>query len=51
MIGCLQGGEDSDVTGLELVRGVRGETTQDYVVLEPKLQYFEGLVHPEAIAN
>jgi len=26
-IGCLQGREDSDVTGMELAGGMRGETT------------------------
>ncbi len=35
-IGCLQGGKDCNVTGLELVGDVRGETTQDYVVFETK---------------
>lgn len=33
-IGCLQGREDSNVTGLELVGGMRGETTQDYIIFE-----------------
>jgi len=33
-IGCLQGGKDSNVTGLKLVGDVRGKTTQNYVVFE-----------------
>ena len=36
-VGCLQGGKHSDVTGLQLVGGVRGEATQDDVVFETKL--------------
>jgi hypothetical protein len=32
-IGRLQGSKDSNVTGLELVRGVERKTTQDDVVL------------------
>ena len=49
-IGCLQGGKRSNVTGLELVRGVRGKTTQENVVLKAKLQDLECLVCPEAVA-
>jgi hypothetical protein len=48
-VGFLQGGKHSDVTGLELVGGVRGEATQDNVVFETKLQGFEGLVRPKAL--
>jgi hypothetical protein len=33
------------------VRGVKEKTTQGYVVLETKLQDFEGLVRPEAVTN
>ena len=33
------------------MRGVRGETTQDYLVFETKLQDFEGLVRAEAVTN
>jgi hypothetical protein len=36
-VGCLQGGKHTDVTGLELVGGVRREATQDDVVFEAKL--------------
>ncbi len=36
-IGCFQGAKDSDVTGLELISGMRGETTQDYIIFETKL--------------
>jgi hypothetical protein len=50
-IGCLQWAKHSDVTGLELVGGMRGETTQDDIVFETILQDFEGLVRPEAVAN
>ena len=50
-IGCLQGGKDYDITRLELVGGVRGQATQDDVVLETELQDFEGLVCPKAVTN
>lgn len=50
-IGCLQGHKDSDVTRLELVGGVGGETTQDNVVFKAKLQDFEGFVRPEAVTS
>jgi hypothetical protein len=36
-IGYLQDGKDYDITRLELVGGVRGQATQDYVVLETEL--------------
>lgn len=36
-IGCLQGRKDSDIIGLELVGGVRGETAKDNVVLKAVL--------------
>jgi hypothetical protein len=50
-VGCLQGYKHSDVAGLELVGGVRGEATQDNIVFETKLQGFEGLMRPETITN
>ncbi len=50
-IGCLQWGKDSDVTGLELVGGVGGETTQNDIVFKAILQDLERLVCPEAVAN
>jgi hypothetical protein len=50
-IGCLQRGEGPDVTGLELVGGVRGKTTKDDVVFKAKLQDFQSLVSPKAIAD
>jgi hypothetical protein len=50
-VGYLQRGEGSDVTGLELVGGVRGKTTKDNVVRKAKLQDFQGLVCPKAIAD
>lgn len=37
-VGCLQGGKHSDVAGLGLMGGVRGEATQDDVVFEIKLR-------------
>ena len=36
-VGYLQGCKHSNVTGLQLVGGVRGEATQDDVVFETKL--------------
>ena len=48
-IGCLQGGKNSDVTRLELVGGVRGETTEDDIIFETKLQDFECLMRSEAV--
>jgi hypothetical protein len=50
-VGCLQRGKEPDVTGLELVGGVRGKTTKDNVVLKAKLQDFQGLMCPKAIAD
>ena len=50
-IGCLQRSEGPDVTGLELVGSVRGKMTKDNVVLKAKLQDFQGLVSPKAIAD
>ncbi len=50
MIGYLQGGKNSDVTGLELVGGMRGEMAQDDVVFKAILQDLEGLVCAEAVA-
>jgi hypothetical protein len=51
VVGCLQGGKHFNVTGLELVGGVRGEATQDDIVFKTKLQGFEGLVHPKTVTN
>ena len=48
-IGCLQGGKNSDVTGLELVGGVRRDNIQENVVFETKIQDFEGFVRSEAV--
>jgi hypothetical protein len=48
-VGCLQGGKHSNVIGLELVGGVRGEAIQDNVIFETKLLGFEGLVHPKTV--
>jgi hypothetical protein len=50
-VGFLQGGKQSDVAGLELVRAVGGEATVGNIVFETKLLGFEGLVRPEAVTN
>jgi hypothetical protein len=50
-VDVLQAGKYADITGLQLVGGVRGEATQDDVVLETKLYGFEGLVRPEAVGS
>jgi hypothetical protein len=36
-IGCFQRGKYCNITRLELVRGMRGETTEDNIVFETKL--------------
>jgi hypothetical protein len=48
---ALQGAKQSDVTRLELMRGVRGEATVENVVCETKLLGFEALVRSEAVAD
>lgn len=50
-IGRLQGREDSDITGLELVRCMRGYSAQGDVVLETNLQDLESLVRSKAIPH
>jgi hypothetical protein len=50
-IGCLQGGKHSDVVGLELVGGVRGEATQEDIIFETKLLGFEALVCRETVID
>ena len=50
-IGCLQGCKDSDVTGLELMGGMKGQVTQSSIVFETELQDFEVLVRPETFTN
>jgi len=50
-IGCLQGGENSNITGLKLVRGVGRKTTQDNLVLKAKFQDLQRFVSPEAVAD
>jgi hypothetical protein len=50
-IGCLQRGKGSDIAGLELVRCVRGKTTQNDVVLKAKFQNLYRLVCPKAVAD
>ena len=50
-ISCLQWAKYSNVIGLELVGGVRGDTAQDDVVFKTVLQDFERLVRPETVTN
>jgi hypothetical protein len=50
-IGSLQGPEDSNITGLELMGGMRGQLTKYNVVLETKLEDLKGLVSSEAISD
>lgn len=50
-IGRLQGREDSNITGLELMRCVRGHAAQSDVVLEAKLQDLESLMRSKAIPH
>jgi hypothetical protein len=47
----LQAGKHADITGLQLVGGVRGEVTEQDVVLETKHLGFEGLMAPEAVTD
>jgi len=47
-IGALQWAKQCDVTGLELVGGVRRDAAQDDIVFETKLQDFEGFMRTEA---
>jgi hypothetical protein len=47
----LQWAKDSDVTGLELMGGVRQNTTKDNIVFKTILRDFERLVRPEAVIN
>jgi hypothetical protein len=49
-IDCLQGTKYSDVTGLELMGSIRGNTVQDDAIFKVILQDFERLVCPEAVA-
>ena len=48
---CFQWPENRQVTGLCLVRRVRGQSTQDDVVLEAELEDLKGFVCPKAIAD
>ncbi|KAF4631567.1 hypothetical protein G7Y89_g6564 [Cudoniella acicularis] len=43
--------KDSDVTGLELMGGVRRDAANDHIVLKTILQDFERLVRPKAVTN
>jgi hypothetical protein len=51
MIGYLQWAEHSDITGLELVGGVRKDAAYDDNVFKTILQDFERLIRPEAVVN
>ena len=50
-IGCLQWAKYSNITRLELVRGIRRDTTQENIVFKTILQDFERLMRPETVAN
>jgi hypothetical protein len=50
-IGSLQKAKDSNITGLELVGGMRGQPTKYNVVLKTKLQDLKGLVSSKAISD
>ena len=50
-IGCLQRGERPNIAGLKLVRSMRGETTQNYVVLEAELQDLKGFVRSKPVGS
>jgi hypothetical protein len=50
-VSCFERPEHSYVTGLELMRGVRWETTKDDVVCETELQDFESLMASEPITD
>jgi hypothetical protein len=49
IIGCLQRGKGSDVTGLELIGGIRGKTTKNNIVFMAKFQDLQCLVCPKAV--
>jgi hypothetical protein len=50
-VGCLQRGERPNIAGLKLVRSMRGEATQNYVVLEAELQDLECFVRSETVGS
>jgi hypothetical protein len=50
-VGCLQRPEHGNVTGLELVRGMRWQSTEDDVVLVAECHDIEGLVGSEAVTD
>jgi hypothetical protein len=50
-IGSLQKAKDSNITGLELMGGMRGQLTKYNVVLKTKLQDLKSLVSFEAISD
>lgn len=50
-IGGLERTKNTDVVGLEFMRGMRGQATENNVVLEAKLQYFQGLVGGETVID
>jgi hypothetical protein len=50
-VGCLQWPKHGNVTRLELVRGVRRQSTQDDVVLVAEGHDIEALVGSEAVAD
>ena len=50
-IGCFQGSERTDITGLGLMGSVRWYSTQYDVVFKAELQDLERLVRSKAIAD
>jgi hypothetical protein len=50
-VGCLQRSEHGNVTGLELVRGMRWQLTEDDVVLVAEGHDIKGLVGSEAVTD
>ena len=50
-VGVLEWFEYRDITGLELVSGVRRKATQDNPILETKFQNFESVMGVEAITQ
>ena len=48
-ISCLERAKNTNVARLELVGGVRGESTEDDIILVTELHQFEGLVCAKSI--
>jgi hypothetical protein len=50
-VSSFQRAKHRDITRLELVRYMRGETAQDDIVFKTELQDFESFVRPKAVAD